>query len=126
MPVLMAPPAVARCLRDLARRSSLPALRTALNEIAARFASDAEGAGGGDLLVGQHDDRSRYYRVMAAVAVSRQTRLELNRLADWYAMLAGPGEQTSADGDGVSIFRFCTTMRQAPQPCPLPTLPPDR
>lgn len=130
MPVLLTPPElvrVTRGLRDLARRSSLPAVRVALNELAARFASDADSTTcGSDLPVGQHDERHRYYRAMAAVAVSPQTRIELNRLADWYAMLAATREQTDADGDSVSVFRFCTTMRHVPWLCPLPTLPPDR
>ena len=131
MPVLMTPPeliGVAHRLRELARRSSMPAIRAALNEIADRFAGNVVTADQGDnfLLVGKYDERARYYHAMAVVAASSQTRLELNRLADWYAMLAGTREQTCVDGDGVSIFRFCTTLRHAPLPCPLPTLPPDR
>jgi hypothetical protein len=81
---------LAHMLRKLARTSPTPAITGALLQIADRYAAAVvTGIGNAGLPIDQRYKRARYYRLMAALAVTPQTRVELNRLADWYAKLAG-------------------------------------
>ena len=88
---------LARMLRRLARTSPTPAIRGALLQIADRYvAAVVTGVGNAGLPIDQQYKRARYYRLMAALAVTPQTQVEPNRLADWYATLAGAGRPISA------------------------------
>lgn len=88
---------LARMLRQLARTSPTPAIRCALLQIADRYAAAVvTEIGNAGLPIDQRYKRARYYRLMAALAVTPQTQVELNRLADWYAKLAGAGQPITA------------------------------
>jgi hypothetical protein len=81
---------LARMLRKLARTSPTTAIRVTLTQIADHYAAAVvTGIGNAGLPIDQQYKRARYYRLMAALAVTPQTQVELNRLADWYAKLAG-------------------------------------